>query len=117
MLLKLKWINVFLRALMEFGIIAALAYWGYQSGSNTNIKIILGIGAPLVGFGFWGIIDFHQAGSLSELLRLLQELVVSGLAVIGFYTTGQYLLAWILGIISIIHHILVYTLGETLIKK
>ena len=117
MLSKLKWINVALRALMELGIVVAFAYWGYHTGKSLTIKIILGIGAPLLGFGFWGIVDFHQAGKMSEALRLLQELIISGLAVTGFYFSGQILLAWILGILSVVHHSLVYALGEKLIKK
>lgn len=113
----LKWFNVAVRGLMELGIIAALGYWGYQTGNNTIAKILLGILAPVIGFGFWGLVDFHQAGRFAEPLRLCEELVISGAAAAAFYVAGQQALGWALGLISIVHHGLVYGLGETLLKQ
>jgi Protein of unknown function (DUF2568) len=114
---KLKWFNLGLRALMEMGIVVALAYWGYQIGENVGMKILLGIVAPLIGFGFWGAIDFHQAGHLAEPLRLSEELIISGLAAIALYAAGQQALGWTLGLISIFYHALVYLSGGHLLKN
>ena len=93
-----------------------LCYWGFHTGQNLSNKIILGISSPLLIFGFWGLVDFHDAGNKAEILRLIQELFLSGLAVIALYLAGQHLLGWILGSLSIIHHVLVYLLGDTLLK-
>lgn len=109
--------NVFLRGLMEFGIIVAFGYWGYHAGSTTGSKLLLAVGAPLLGFGFWGLVDFRQAGTISEPLRLTQELVISGLAAVGLYAAGQPGLGLALIAISLLHHGLVYALGERLIKQ
>lgn len=117
MLSTLKWLNVALRALMELGIIVALGYWGYKTGNSLAMRLLLGIGAPLTGFGFWGLVDFRQAGSLAEPLRLIQELLISGLAVLAWYIAGAHVWSWTLALISIVHHILVYTLGGTLLKQ
>ena len=114
---KLKWFNLALRGLMEIGVIFALAYWGYQLGNNTGMRILFGILAPLVGFGIWGSIDFHQAGKLAEPLRLLEELIISGLAAIALVISGQQLLGWSLALISIFYHILVYLAGDKLLKQ
>lgn len=105
-----------LRVLMEAGIVGAFAYWGYQAGAGTGIKILLAVGAPAVGFGFWGAVDFHQAGRLAEPLRLFQELAISGLAAAAFYAAGQHLLSWVLGLVSVIYHALVYLQGGRLLK-
>jgi len=113
----LKWFNVALRGLMETGIIAALSYWGFHLGKNMGMKILLGFGAPALGFGFWGLVDFHQAGRAAEPLRLLQELIISGLAAIALYTTGQHTLGLALGLVSVVHHALVYSLGGGLLKN
>lgn len=51
-----------MRAVMETGIIVGLAYWGWQTGAGTIAKVALALGAPLIGFGFWGLVDFHSAG-------------------------------------------------------
>jgi hypothetical protein len=117
MLATLKWTNVALRALMEVGIVVALGYWGYQAGKSTSTKLVLSIGAPVLGFGTWGAIDFRQAGTLAEPLRLFEELVISGLAAIAWYVAGQHALGWALAILSLAHHSLVYLLGGTLLKQ
>lgn len=116
MLSTLKWFNVGLRGLMELGIVVALGYWGYKTGESTSAKILLAIGAPLLGFGFWGLVDFRKAGSLAEPLRLIQELVISGLAALAWYAAGAQVWGWALGWISIVHHVLVYVSGEKLLK-
>ena len=105
-----------LRVLMEAGIVAAFAYWGYQAGAGTGMKILLAAGAPALGFGFWGAVDFHQAGRLAEPLRLLQELAISGLAAAAVYAAGQHLLGWVLGLLSAVYHALVYLQGGRLLK-
>ncbi len=87
----LKWCNVALRAIMEMGIVVALGYWGYQTGKSMTAKILLGMGAPVLGFGVWGAVDFRQAGTLAEPLRLFEELIISGLAAVAWYTAGR---AW-----------------------
>ena len=109
--------NLALRGVMEFGIVAGLAYWGYHVGKGTLAGVSLGIAAPLMLFGFWGLVDFHEAGSMAEPLRLAQELIISGAAAVSLYTVGQHVLGWTLGLISLIHHILVYLLGGTLLKE
>ena len=112
----LNWVNLALRALMEIGVVGAFAFWGYHTGEQLWIKILLGITAPVLGFGIWGAVDFHQAGRFSEPLRLVEELVISGLAAIAIYTAGQPTLGWGLALLSIGYHILIYLSGERLLK-
>ncbi len=102
---------------MELGIIAAVAYWGYRFGESTGTMLLWGICAPLLVFGFWGLVDFRNAGFMAEPLRLIQELVISGGAAVALYLSGQHVLGWALGVVSIIHHALVYVLGDTLLKR
>jgi hypothetical protein len=112
----LKWFNVVLRGVMELGIVVAVGYWGYQTGNSPITKVALGILAPVIVFGFWGLVDFRNAGRMSEGLRLFQELVITALAAVALYLAGQPALGWALAAISILHHGLVYLLGETLLK-
>nr|WP_275691042.1 YrdB family protein [Paenibacillus aceris] len=115
-LLILNWVNLALRGLMELGIVIALAYWGYHSGKNTIQSTLLSIGAPLLIFGFWSLFDFRKVVATPEPFRLVQELILSGLAAVAWYTAGQRSLGITLGTISIVHHVLVYILGERLLK-
>lgn len=117
MLTPIKIFNITLRAMMEFGIIFALGYWGYETGSSVGAKVLLAIAAPLVGFGFWGFVDFRNAGALAENLRLAQELVISAAAVFVLFAIEAQGLGIALGVISLTHHFLVYVSGETLLKQ
>ncbi len=111
-----SWVILGLRVGLETGVVAALAYWGYQIGSSTSTKILIGAGAPLLGFGVWGAVDFHRAGRLSERLRLVEELVISGLAAAAWYAAGQRFLGLVLATLSVTYHGLVYASGRTLLK-
>jgi beta-xylosidase len=102
---------------MEAGIVAAFGYWGYHTGTSAVVKVLLAVGVPVVGFGFWGAVDFHQAGRFSEALRLIQELVISGLAAVALYAAEQHVLGWVLASVSVVYHVLVYARGDRLLKK
>jgi hypothetical protein len=102
---------------METGIVLGFGFWGYQTGNSPFTKILLAIFVPLVGFGFWGLVDFHKTGRLAEWLRLLQELVISGFVAVLLFYSGMPIPALLLGGISIVHHALIYLLGDTLQKN
>lgn len=115
MVKKLIWLNVVLRALMEMGVVAAFAVWGYGMGSTAWSSLLLAVVLPAVGFGFWGLVNFRSAGKHAEALRLAEELVISGLAALAFYSAGQHVLGWGLAALSVLHHGLVYLTGRRLL--
>ena len=43
-----SFINMGLDFLLELCTLAAAAYWGFQTGANLPMKLVLGIGAPLL---------------------------------------------------------------------
>ena len=104
-----------LRVTMETGIVAGLAWWGFHMGNGGALAIALAVLAPAIGFGVWGAVDFHQAGRYAEPLRLLEELVISGLAAWALIATGQPVWGWALAVVSIVYHGLVYVAGERLL--
>jgi Protein of unknown function (DUF2568) len=110
-------VTLALRVLMEAGIVFGLAYWGAHTGGSTAARIALGILAPAIGFGFWGAVDFHQAGRFAEPLRLVQELVISGLAALALYAAGLHVLGVALAALSLVYHALVYLSGGALLKR
>ena len=101
---------------LETSIVGAFAYWGIDTGGSTDSKILLAVAAPVIGFGFWGVVDFRQAGRLGEPLRLAQELSVSAAAALAMYATGHHGLAFGLAALSIVYHALVYLTGTRLLK-
>jgi Protein of unknown function (DUF2568) len=100
---------------METGVVVALAYWGIHTGATTLAKVLLGLGAPVAGFGFWGLVDFRGAGRAAEPLRLVQELALSGLAALAWYAAGQQVLGIALAALSLLYHALVYASGHRLL--
>jgi len=113
----LERLNLGLRALMELGVVCGLAYWGWHLGRSRLSRTLLAIGAPALGFGFWGAVDFRGAGAAAEWLRLAQELLVSGLAAAALYVAGAQALGWALAALSVVHHGLVYVAGGRLLKS
>ncbi len=109
-------VNLALRALMEMGVVYGFGYWGWHAGGSGAARVALAVGAPLLGFGFWGLVDFRGAGALAEPLRLVQELAVSGLAALALGTAGAPALGWALALTSAAHHALVYLLGQSLLQ-
>lgn len=116
MLTILKWFNLSLRGLMELGLVVALAQWGYLTGGQVWQKTVLSIAAPVVIFGFWGWFDFRYVVANPEPYRLVQELLLTFLAAYAWYSVGYRSLGWSLAMISMVHHALIYLLGERLIK-
>jgi hypothetical protein len=108
-------VNLLLRVSVEVGVVVALADWGVHTGEGTAAKIVLGVAAPLVGFGFWGAVDFHRF-RLAEPLCLIQELAISGLAAVAWYAAARHILGILLGALSIADHALVYASGQRLLK-
>jgi len=102
---------------MEAGIVVGLGFWGYHAVADGTLAIVLAVAVPLLGFGFWGLVDFRWAGAMAEPLRLIQELVVSLLAALAWYAAGPHLLGWSLAGLSVAHHVLIYALGDRLLKE
>ena len=64
--------------------LAALAYWGFTVGGNLGIKLVLGLGAPLVAIVAWGaLVAPKRKIRLPDMARMSVEVVLFGLAVWG----------------------------------
>lgn len=50
-----KQANLALALLLELGVLLALVYWGFATGSTTPVKIVLGIGAAAGAIIVWAI--------------------------------------------------------------
>ena len=110
----LIWLNVGLRALMEIGVVAGFAVWGYGVGSNAWSSLVLALAVPAVVFGIWGLIDFRSAGSGAELLRLAEELLISVWP--PWHSIARAPFArWALTGLTVLHHTLVYLTGRRLL--
>ena len=108
-------VNIGLRGVVEAGIVLGLGYWGFHTGSSMVTRWALAVGAPAVVFGIWGAVDFHQCGGWAERLRLAEELVLSAVAALAVYSSGQHSIAVGLAGAVLVHHALVYARGDRLL--
>lgn len=105
--------NLALRFVLELCALAALGYWGFKTGQGMLLKIVLGIGAPLLAALVWAI--FVAPGSsrqLREPLLLVAEVVVFAAAAVALYAAGRPTLAWLLAAVFVINRALMYIWGQ-----
>jgi quinol-cytochrome oxidoreductase complex cytochrome b subunit len=105
----LKTINLGIAFLLELCMLAALAYWGFQTGSSLPVKIVLGLGAPLIAILVWGrFLAPRSTTRLTGASYLVLKSVIFGLAAIGLATVGQVTLTVIFVVVSIVNQVLMF---------
>jgi hypothetical protein len=95
------------RFLLEIATLIALGYWGFNTGQTPLTKILLSLGAPLLIGLLWS--RFGSPGvatPLSGLSRLLVEIAILGLAVLGLAAADQRSLAITFAMIFIVSRLL-----------
>jgi hypothetical protein len=105
----LKSINVAIRFLLDICVLIAVGYWGFKTGSGWLLKILLGIGTPLLIAAIWGTFGAPKASmQLHGFMLMLLEVVVFGSGVAALYATKNYASAWGFAVIIIINRILMF---------
>jgi hypothetical protein len=101
--------NLALAFLLEVCALAAFAWWGYQTGQGTLAKIVLAIGAPLLGAVFWGIFVAPRATfQTTPTVKFALALIVFALATVALYVTGLQTLALIFVIAALVNRLLIF---------
>ncbi|WP_312857282.1 YrdB family protein [Neobacillus endophyticus] len=103
----IKWINIGLRFLIEIAALICLGYWGFHAANRTIIKIVLGIGAPLITAIIWGTFGSPKAAyPLQGFSMLVLEVAVFGSAAVALYASGKQRLAILYAIVTFINLVL-----------
>ena len=103
----LKSINLGVRFLLELCMLAAVGYWGFKTGSNWFLKIILGIGGPVLIAVIWGMFVAPKATyPLHGFVLLAMEAILFGLGVVVLYATGKHSLAWSFAVVVVVNRVL-----------
>jgi hypothetical protein len=80
--------------LLELGALAAFGYWGFTVNKAAVVKIVLGIGTPLLVAIFWGTFVSPKASiPVNVPIRLILQLVVFSASAAVLYLAGQTKLA------------------------
>ena len=103
----LKSLNLAVRFLLELCMLVAVGYWGFKTHSSWVMKIIFGIGLPVLIAVLWGLFVAPKAiYPLSRVPRLVVELILMGSAAVALFASGRTDLGWIYTVILIISEIL-----------
>jgi hypothetical protein len=99
------------RFLLELSALAALGYWGFRVGDGTVMKIVLGIGAPLIVAVVWGaFIAPRAAVSVPSAVRLGLEVLLFGTAVAALIAADRNAWGWLLAAVYSVDKVLLLLL-------
>jgi hypothetical protein len=103
---SLKVINLAIRLLLEICALIAVGYWGFKTGSGWLLKILFGIGAPILIAVLWGMFGAPKSVYPFQGLAFLGlEFIVYGSGVLALFLTGSNSLAWIFALLLIVNKI------------
>jgi hypothetical protein len=106
-----KGVLLALRFGLELAAIVALAWWGFETGGSTAVKIVLGVGAPLLATGIWGVFVSPKAAYGRPALRVVFETAVFGAAVLALADIGRTGLAIAFALVALFDSLLVRLVG------
>jgi hypothetical protein len=97
-------INLAVRLALELGAVAALAYWGFETGGSTAASIALAIAAPAIMIVAWGAFVAPKSKySLPKTAKWLLGLAILLIAAVALADAGSLTLAVIFGVIATIN--------------
>ena len=105
--------NLLVRFLLELCVLASVGYWGLNTGSGWLLKILLGIGAPVLITILWGMFAAPKAAyHLHGFMLIAFETIVFASGVAALYVTMNYTLAWGFAALVIINRILMFVWSQ-----
>jgi uncharacterized protein DUF2568 len=113
MLATLRIANLALAFMLELCLLGAVGYWGFQVGSNTALKFVLGLGAPLLVAVFWGIVLAPRAPvPVPEPWHTVLAAAVFALGVTALFASGQPAWGVALGVAFAVNRVLFSVVPE-----
>lgn len=113
MLEAIKSVNMVLALVLELGVLVALGYWGFADESGMLVRIVLGIGLPVLAILVWGRWGAPRSRrQLHGLQFLLLRIVFFGSAVVALLFADQYTAGITFALLTTLFLVLVYTLGN-----
>jgi hypothetical protein len=105
--MALKTINLGVAFLLELAMLAAFAYWGLQTDASLPLRVVLGIGVPLLAALIWArFMAPKSARRLTGTRYLLLKFILFGLAAIALAVAGQSTLAVVFVVVAVINQLL-----------
>jgi hypothetical protein len=87
--------------------LAAIGYWGFKANSGWAMKIIFGVGLPVLIAVVWGLFVAPKAMyPLSGVPHLALALTLLGSGAVALFASGNPTLGWVYAIILVINQVL-----------
>jgi hypothetical protein len=103
----LKGINLGIRFLLELSMLAAVGYWGFKTHSSWAMKILFGIGLPVLIAVIWGyLMAPRSAHRLRGIPFTVMDFILLGSGAVALYASGLPTRAWIYAAVLVISEIL-----------
>jgi hypothetical protein len=103
----LKGLNLTVRFLLELCMLAAVGYWGFRMHSSWAMKLLFGIGLPILIAVIWGyFMAPRSTHRLSGIPFTVMDFVLLGSGAVALYASGLTDLAWIYAIVLVASEVL-----------
>ncbi|HNO94537.1 MAG TPA: YrdB family protein [Anaerolineales bacterium] len=103
----LRYLNLALRFLLELCMLAAVGFWGFKTHQTWLLKILFGIGLPLLIAIVWGTFLAPRATRpLTGASFLTLELILFSSGAIALFASGKPTLGWIYTIALVVNKVL-----------
>lgn len=105
--------NLALRLLLELGVLAGLAYWGWQTGTTATGRSLLAVFTPLLAAIIWGrFVSPKAPRRLNDPVRAGVEVVFFAGATAALVSTGAALTGIAFGVLAAISLGLMFVFGQ-----
>jgi len=94
--------------LVELLVLALLAWAGFAADASWAVRLLLGIGLPLVAAVAWGLFAAPRARVSSFALQLVTKIVVLGAGVVAGFLVLPVALAWGVAVVVVVNLVLMY---------
>lgn len=103
----LKSLNLLVRFLLELCMLAAVGYWGLSIQSSWAMKIILGIGLPILLIVIWSLFVAPRAVyPLRGISHVVLSLILLDSGAAALFASGKASMGWIYIAILIVNQVL-----------
>ncbi len=100
--------NLALAFLLELCALAALGYWGWRVGQSWPMRLLLGLGAPVLAAVVWGAFVAPKAAvTVPGPVRFALGVVVFGVAALALWAAAQPTLALVFIVVAVINRVLI----------
>jgi hypothetical protein len=84
-----KWGNLLVAFLVELVALGIFAWWGWETGGTTAVRLLLAIGLPAVTAVLWGLFAAPTARRGTPVVRTVVKVLVFGLAGAALWSLGH----------------------------